>query len=81
MMSFFDQNSISDNGLPYKQNKYKDIIEEQVLISYISQSLTFADTDYLCPYDRKIVLESLKNIKAEEKKQIDESMGVMSSGT
>lgn len=71
-MNFFVQDIICENGNTWRQNKYKSIIEEQVLISYISQSLSFIDTDSMCPYDRQIVLETLKQIKEEEQKRLDE---------
>lgn len=68
-MSFFDPKSVEDNA-----KEYKRIIEEQVIISYLSKSISFFDTDMISPYDRAIILDTLSKIKDEEAKQIEEQL-------
>lgn len=66
-MSFFDLKSQIDVGEAYKR-----ILEEQVMISYMSKSISIFDTDVLCPFDRKLILDILDEIKEEEKKQLED---------
>lgn len=72
MRNFFVPN-ININGEPYAAYRYRQIIEEQVSISYASKGISIADTDELTPYDRKLILDSIIKIKDEEKKAIEES--------
>lgn len=68
-MSFFDPKSVEDNA-----ERYRQIIEEQVIISYLSKSISFFDTDMISPYDRMLILDTLNKIKDEEVRQIEEQM-------
>lgn len=70
--SFFDPD-IEIDGEPYKHLRYKQIINEQVAISYASKGISIADTDELCPYDRKLVLEALIGIRDKEREEIEKS--------
>lgn len=72
MPSFFDPD-IEIDGEPYKHLRYKQIINEQVSISYASKGISIADTDELCPYDRKLVLEALVGIRDKEREAIEKS--------
>lgn len=72
-MSFFDPNLIYDDGTTFKAKKYEEILQEQVLISYMSQSISIFDTDMLCPYDRKIIFKTLHEIKEAERESIKET--------
>lgn len=56
-----------ENGRTYKQNRYKQILEEQISISYASKGISIADTDELSPYDRGIILDSITEIKEMER--------------
>ena len=62
-----------EDGEPYASFRYKQILEEQVTISYASKGISIADTDDLSPYDRKIILESIVRIKEQEKKAVDDA--------
>lgn len=46
---------------------YKDIIEEQTIISYTIKGITFEDTNNMSRYDRKAVFKSLEHIREVEK--------------
>ena len=72
-MNFFDPNWTYEDGTPYKAAQYRSIIEEQVMISYLSQSISFFDTDMISPHDRKIILNTLRDIKNYEKKSIEDA--------
>lgn len=72
VLNFFDPD-IEIDGEPYKHFRYKQIINEQVAISYASKGISIADTDELCPYDRKLVLESLVGIRDKEREAIENS--------
>lgn len=72
VLNFFDPD-IEVEGEPYKHFKYKQIINEQVAISYASKGISISDTDELCPYDRKLVLEALIGIKDKEREEIEKS--------
>jgi coenzyme F420-reducing hydrogenase gamma subunit len=50
----------------YANCQYDNIIRDQVTISYLSKSIDFDSTDYMCPYDRKLVLSTLMEIKEKE---------------
>jgi len=62
------------SGRWYEQERYDQILEEQVNISAYSQSISLADTDELSPYDRKVILNTLikkhqQEIEAQESAQ------------
>lgn len=64
-----------DNGLTYKQQRYKDIINEQVLISYLSKgALNMVDTEFVTPFDRELILQSIIDIREQEVKAQEEAM-------
>lgn len=63
-----------DDGRWYEQHRYDDIMEEQVTICYISNSITIADTDEMTPYDRGLILKILMQIKNDEKEALEKSM-------
>ena len=60
----------------YKRNQeqYKNIIEEQVAISYAIQGISFDDTNEMTGFDRRCVLDSLKKIREAEKEAHDKAM-------
>ena len=64
-----------ENGLTYKQQRYRDIIDEQVLISYMSKgSLSMTDTEFVSPYDRELILKSIIKIREQELQAQEEAM-------
>lgn len=67
-LSFFDPNIKTDKGRLWKQERYDEILEEQVLISYAAKGISITDTDELTPYDRNIILQSIMKIKDQEAK-------------
>jgi len=60
-----------EDGRLYKQKRYDDIVEEQVLIAYLTKSISFTDVDYMTPYDRGLVLKCIREIKKEENKSYE----------
>lgn len=65
---------MTDEGRYTTQIAYDNILQEQVIISYMSKgSVTIADTDLMSPYDRKIIYDSLVKIKEEEAKVFNDS--------
>ena len=46
------------------------------MISYLSQSISFFDTDVISPHDRKIILSTLREIKEFEKESIKDALNV-----
>ena len=74
IQTFFDPD-IDVDGIPYKHALYKQIISEQVDISYVSKGISISDTDMLCPYDRKLVLEALVRIKEREEEEMKKAIG------
>lgn len=57
------------DGKTYKHHQYDNILKEQVIISYMSNgAITIEELDNMCPYDRKLIAETLKEIRSEENK-------------
>ena len=52
---------------------YDEIVEQQVIITYLSNGITFKDTEDITPYDRNLILSVIKKIKEEERKSIEEN--------
>ena len=66
LRNFFDQN-IEINGKLLRHIKYDNIIKDQVTIAYISKGgISLEDSDYLSPYDRKLVIDTLAELKELE---------------
>lgn len=64
-----------DNGRTYKSQRYDDIIEEQVLIGYMSKgAIGLSDTDLISPHDRKAVLKSIIKIREQEAAAQEEAL-------
>lgn len=72
-MNFFVRHLTNEQ---YKRNQeqYKNIIEEQVAISYAIQGISFDDTNEMTGFDRRCVLDSLKKIREAEKEAHDKAM-------
>jgi hypothetical protein len=63
------------DGQPYHRLKYRNIIEEQVLIGYLSKGgVSYHDTDIMTPYERRIAKETLEKIVQEQNNQVQESI-------
>lgn len=61
-MNFFDPLLTSD-GTPYAPLRYKAIIEEQVVLSYLTKGgVTYQDSDNMTPYERKIAMDTIKDL-------------------
>lgn len=60
-MNFFDLN-IKIKGKLYRHYKYDKIIKDQALIAYVLH-VPIHDTDDICPYDRELLIESIKEIQ------------------
>lgn len=64
-----------DNGVPYKIQRHQDIIEEQVLIGYLSKgAINLENTDMVSPYERKLILNAILKIKEQENKAQEDAM-------
>jgi hypothetical protein len=73
-VSFFDPLIINEKtGRTYAQERYEQILEEQVVISYSSKGISIADTDELSPFDRKLILKSILKIKEAEAEKANEA--------
>lgn len=61
-MNFFDPLSTYD-GKPFKREKYKSIIQEQVILSYLTKGgVTYGDSEMMTPHEREIALSAIKEI-------------------
>jgi hypothetical protein len=61
------------NGRPYSSYKYEQVLKEQLLIAYLSKgAVTLSETNDLPINDRKILLNTLRQVEEEEKKRIQE---------
>lgn len=68
-MSFFDPLLTSD-GRPYYRVRYEEIVQEQVLLGYLSQGgISYGDTQNMSPHERKIAFKVLKEI-SDMKKEV-----------
>lgn len=52
---------MTSKGEPYHRVRYKNIIEEQVLLGYLTKGgVTYGDSEDMTPYERKLALETMK---------------------
>ena len=68
------------NGKLYRHEKYDEIVQEQTHISYYAKGISIDDTDEMCPYDRKLVLKTIVEIREREIKASESSSGMLSNG-
>lgn len=59
--------ALTDEQYQICREAYESIIEEQTIISYSIKGISFADTDEISRYDRKLILKSLEKIRQIEK--------------
>ena len=60
--NFFDPLLTSD-GQPYYRARYKNIIQEQVMLGYLTKGgVTYGDTENMTPHERKIALDTIKEV-------------------
>ena len=61
------------NGRPYSSYKYEQVLKEQLLIAYLSKgAVTLSETNDLPINDRKILLNTLRQVEEEKKKRVQE---------
>lgn len=60
---------------PYVVWKYRQIVDEQLEISYSTKGITFTDTEYMSYYERTLVLNSIREIKKKEVEAFGNSQG------
>ena len=53
---------------------YKNIIEEQTLISYVVKGISFEDTNNMSRFDRQAVFKSIDHIREVEKEAQEKAM-------
>lgn len=70
--NFFDRDIKGPDGRPIRFHRYEQIMKEQVMISYVSKSITIEDTDNMCPFDREMIYKNLEEIKSTEKEMMDD---------
>ena len=62
------------NGKPYSAWRYEEIIKEQILITFLSQGgISLNDTRNLPINDRRIILNTLRKVSEDKKKQYEEA--------
>lgn len=72
--SFFDPLLTSD-GQPYSRVRFKSILQEQVLIGYLTKGgVTYRDTEEMSPYERKLVLDTMKEVIDGQKNQVNSTV-------
>ena len=55
---------MTSDGQPFHRFKFKSIIEEQVLLGYLTNGgVTYADSNEMSPYERKLALDAIKELK------------------
>jgi len=65
------------DGRTYKHTKYDEILKEQVIISYMSKGMiSIEELDGMCRYDRRLVLDTLKEIREQEAESHKRAMGM-----
>lgn len=54
---------MTSDGRPYHRVRYKQIVEEQVTLSYLTKGgVTYGDSEEMTPYERKIALDTMTEI-------------------
>lgn len=54
---------MTSDGQPFHRAKYKQIVQEQTMIGYLTKGgVSFRDTEYMTPYERKLVLDTMKEV-------------------
>lgn len=54
---------MTSDGQPYHRWKYKQIIEEQVALGYLTKGgVTYHDSEEMSPHERHLALEAIKEI-------------------
>lgn len=66
---------MTSNGEPYHRLRYKTIVQEQVMIGYLSKGgVTYGDTENMTPHERKIAMDTIKEILEEQNKQREQAL-------
>ena len=61
---------MTSDGQPYAPQRYKEIIKEQVALSYYTKGgVSYSDSDSMTPYERKIANQVMREILDESAKQ------------
>ena len=73
-MSFFDPLLTSD-GQPYARAKFKEIITEQVILSYLTKGgVTYGDTQQMTPYERQLAADAIQKFLKEQAEAQEEAI-------
>lgn len=65
---------MTDEQFEICREAYASIIEEQTIISYSINGISFRDTDAITRYDRKLILKSLEKIRKIEKEAQEKAL-------
>lgn len=66
---------MTDDGRPYAPEKYKSIVQEQVILGYLTQGgVSYQDTEEMTPYERKIAYDTIKEIIESQNKMRQEAI-------
>lgn len=67
-VSFFDPLLTSD-GQPYARARYKQIVEEQVSLGYLTKGgVTYQDSERMTPYERELALKTIVKLLDDTRK-------------
>lgn len=61
------------SGRLWKQERYDQIIEEQVSISYAASGISMEYTDDISPYERKMIFDTIMKIQEAKKRAMEEA--------
>ena len=66
---------MTSDGQPYFRARFKSIVEEQVLLGYLTKGgVTYGDTEEMTPHERKIALDTIKELLEAQNKAQENSM-------
>lgn len=69
---------MTSDGQPYHRAKYKEIVSEQVTLGYLTKGgVSYQDSEMMTPYERKIALDTMKEIYKSQQEQRDQAFQQM----
>lgn len=64
---------MTSDGQPYHRVRYKEIVSEQVILGYLTKGgVTYQDSELMTPFERKIALDTIKNLLDTQNKKREE---------
>lgn len=66
---------MTSDGQPYHRLRYKQIVEEQVTLGYLTKGgVTYQESEEMTPYERKIALDTITGILNDTAKKREEAI-------